>query len=591
MRQKSEMDEELIGIGKEEDYLSYDDVGDEMHDEVITSDHIDDVLDDLEELDIGILSDSEVEELESIGVEDVEDTEKHADSNDLDDYERIDNDLSSDRVSKFDNNLRLYLKEMGRVPLLNKKDEIELSKKIEEGQHIVKQTIFEAPIAISEVKKLCYKAIAQKIRFSDVVELEFSRSTDIEKESKAMKYLQNRMAHVNEVENEIAVQEKLFDKDDLSPGTRAILLEQLNANKQYLVNTVKDLDLCRDAINRIAILIKSIAERISEAENDISDAEKTSGLSADQIMQAVREVAIYQQPCLVNDEWEKLLEYNINIVRAKRIINRLEKEIGLSRDRIREVVNQIKQGENLSYEAKVKIVEANLRLVVSIAKKYTNKSSGLTFPDLIQEGNFGLMKAVDRFKYRKGYKFSTYATWWIRQAITRAIADQARTIRIPVHMIETINKLIRTSKVLVSKLGREPTHQELAEEMSLSVDKIREVLRIAQDPISLEIPVGDDEEAHLGDFIEDKDTKCPATEAVFRMLCKQVKESLNTLSKREEQVVNLRFGISDGQQRTLEEVGNVFNVTRERARQIEAKALKKLRHPTRSEKLRDFQDW
>jgi RNA polymerase primary sigma factor len=308
-------------------------------------------------------------------------------------------------------------------------------------------------------------------------------------------------------------------------------------------------------------------------------------------MQAVREVAIYQQPCPINDEWEKLLEYNISIVRAKRIINRLEKEIGLSRDRIREFVNQIKQGETLSYEAKVKIVEANLRLVVSIAKKYTNKSSGLTFLDLIQEGNTGLIKAVDRFKYRKGYKFSTYATWWIRQAITRAIADQARTIRIPVHMIETINKLIRTSKGLVSRLGREPTHQELAEEMCLSVDKIREILRIAQDPISLEIPVGDDEEAHLGDFIEDKDTKCPATEAVFRMLCKQVKESLYTLSKREEQVISLRFGISDGQQRTLEEVGNVFNVTRERVRQIEAKALKKLRHPTRSEKLRDYQDW
>jgi RNA polymerase primary sigma factor len=591
MRQKSEMDEELIGIGKEEDYLSYDNVSDELPDEVITSDHIDDVLDDLEELDIGILSDSEVEELESIGVEDVEDAEKYADSNDLEDYERIDNDPSSERVSKFDNTLRLYLKEMGRVPLLNKKDEIELSKKIEEGQHIVKQTIFEAPITISEVKKLCYKAIARKIRCSDVVELEFSRSTDIEKESKAMEYLQNRITHVNEVENEIAVQEKLFDKDDLSPGTRAILLEQLNANKQYLVNTVKDLNLCRDAINRIAILIKSIAERISEAEDDISDVEKASGLSADEIMQAVREVAIYQQPCPINDEWEKLLEYNISIVRAKRIINRLEKEIGLSRDRIREFVNQIKQGETLSYEAKVKIVEANLRLVVSIAKKYTNKSSGLTFLDLIQEGNTGLIKAVDRFKYRKGYKFSTYATWWIRQAITRAIADQARTIRIPVHMIETINKLIRTSKGLVSRLGREPTHQELAEEMCLSVDKIREVLRIAQDPISLEIPVGDDEEAHLGDFIEDKDTKCPATEAVFRMLCKQVKESLYTLSKREEQVISLRFGISDGQQRTLEEVGNVFNVTRERVRQIEAKALKKLRHPTRSEKLRDYQDW
>ena len=591
MRQKSGIDEEFLSIGKEDDYLSYDDdVSDEMPDEVIHPDEIDDVLDDLEELDIGLLDDSEVEELESIGVDDVDDVEKYGDSNDLDDYYRIDSDSSSDRASRFDNTLRLYLKEMGRVPLLSKKDEIELSKQIEEGQNIVKQEIFEAPITISEIKMLCNKAIARKIKCSDIVEIEFSRSTDTEKESKVLEYLQDRMAHISDVENEIAVQEKLLSKDDLSPGTKALLLEQLNANKQHLINTVKDLNLCRDVINRISSLIKSIAERVSEAENEISEIDKTSEMSAENIMQSVRKVILYQQPYTSNDEWDKIFEYNTKIVRAKRTINRLEKEIGLSRNVLQEVVDQIKKGESISYEAKVKIVEANLRLVVSIAKKYANKSSGLVFLDLIQEGNTGLIKAVDRFKYRKGYKFSTYATWWIRQAITRAIADQARTIRIPVHMIETINKLIRTSKGLVSKLGREPTHQELAEEMSLHVDKIREVLRIAQDPISLEIPVGDDEEAHLGDFIEDKDTKCPATETVFRMLCTQVKDSLYSLSKREEQVISLRFGISDGQQRTLEEVGNVFNVTRERVRQIEAKALKKLRHPTRSEKLRDYQD-
>jgi RNA polymerase primary sigma factor len=586
MRQKSVMDEELINIGKEENYLSYDDVGDELSDEVIPPDEIDDVLDDLEELDIGLLDDSEVEELESIGVDDVDES----DSSDLDDYDRMDGDQSSDRVSRFDNTLRLYLREMGRVPLLNKKDEIELSRKIEEGLHIVKQATFNVPITISEVKTLCYKAIARKIRCSDVVEIEFSRSTDIEKESQALEYLQNRMAHISEVETEMAVQEKLL-KDNLSPGTKALLLDQLNANKQHLINTVKDLNLCRDVLNKITSLIKSIYERISEANNEILEIEKISELSAESIMQAVRKLAIYQQPYTKDDERNNLFEYNARLVMAKRIINRLEKESGLSQDRIKEIVDQIKYGESLSYEAKVKIVEANLRLVVSIAKKYANKNTGLTFLDLIQEGNTGLIKAVDRFKYRKGYKFSTYATWWIRQAITRAIADQARTIRIPVHMIETINKLIRTSKGLVSRLGREPNHQELAEEMSLSVDKIREVLRIAQDPISLEIPVGDDEETHLGDFIEDKDTECPATEAVFRMLCKQVREALFTLSKREEQVISLRYGISDGQQRTLEEVGDVFNVTRERVRQIEAKALKKLRHPTRSEKLRDYQDW
>ncbi len=588
MRQKNKMDEELIGIDKED--LEYEDIDESLPDKVIHSD--DDMLDDLEEIDIELLDDEpEADEIESIE----EENDDESDSGDLDEVEdefnRDDFDPSSERISKFDNTLRLYLKEMGRVPLLSKQDEIELSKQIEEGQHIVKQAIFQTYIAISEAKKLCNLTIARKIRCSEVIELEFSRSTDAEKESKALQLLQYKMFSINEVENEIAVQEKILSKDDLSPGTRGIMLNQINANKQYLVNTLRDLNLCRDEINRIADILKSIAKRISVAENEIEFVEKESGFLVNEIMQTVHKSLLNQKSSSDKERWAKLLNYNTRIVRARRIIMRLEKEVGLPLPEIKEIVEQIQTGEKLSYEAKMKIVEANLRLVVSIAKKYSNKSSGLMFLDLIQEGNTGLIKAVDRFKYRKGYKFSTYATWWIRQAITRAIADQARTIRIPVHMIETINKLIRTSRELVSKLGREPTHQEIAEEMELPVDKIREVLRIAQDPISLEIPVGDDEDAHLGDFIEDKDTKCPATEAVFRMLCGQVENSLDTLSKREEQVICLRFGIGDGQQRTLEEVGGVFNVTRERVRQIEAKALKKLRHPSRSEKLRDFQDW
>jgi RNA polymerase primary sigma factor len=584
MRQKNEIEKELIGIDKEDGYLNYEDE-DTLPDEVIHSD--DNMLDDLEEIDIDLLDESEVDEVGLI--EDVTDDE--SDASEIDDYDRDDFDPSSEKVSKFDNTLRLYLKEMGRVPLLSKQDEIELSKQIEEGQRITKQALFKIPIAISEAKKVCNRAIAKKIRCCEVIELEFSRTTDSEKESKVLERLKNKMIYVNKVENNIFAYEKLLNENNLSQEKQVSLLNTINENKQHIIDTFIDLNLCRDEISRISGIAKSIANRISEAENDISLTEKCAGTSAIEIMQAIHDNISSPKTNFDKEKWEKLLEYNSKIVRARRIIMRLEKEAGLSIKEIKEAVAQIEKGEKLSYDAKMRIVEANLRLVVSIAKKYSSKSSGLMFLDLIQEGNTGLIKAVDRFKYHKGYKFSTYATWWIRQAITRAIADQARTIRIPVHMIETINKMIRTSKYLLSKLGREPSHQEIAEEMELPVDKIREVLRIAQDPISLEIPVGDDDDAHLGDFIEDKDTKCPATEAVFRMLCNQVKDSLDQLSKREEQVICLRFGIGDGQQRTLEEVGGVFNVTRERVRQIEAKALKKLRHPVRSEKLRDFQDW
>lgn len=588
MKYKNEIDQEIININKDDDYSPFDDVSDEISEEVINSNSIDDVLDNLEELDVQILENPDVEEIESIIDEE---DDKYDESQDFEDFDRVDIDSSSERFSRFDNMLRLYLKDMGKVPLLSKKDEIELSKQIENGQNIIKQAIFKVPFAISEIKRLCNMAVARKIKCYEVLEIDFSRTQNIDREIKASNYLKDIMSRVYEIESEIISLEKILAKNVLSPVTKAIILQQINANKLHLINTLRDIKLSRETINRIANAIKSIAERISEAEDEIKKIENSSNLSYSEIRQIMQRYLENPQAFQNSEEIEKLLDYNRNIVRAKRVIAKLENELGSSRETLREVVDQIEQGENLAYEAKKKIVEANLRLVVSIAKKYASKSSGLSFLDLIQEGNTGLIKAVDRFKHHKGYKFSTYATWWIRQAITRAIADQARTIRIPVHMIETINRMIRTSKSLTSKLGREPTHEEIAEEMHLPVEKIREILRIAQDPISLEIPVGSDEDAHLGDFIEDKDTRNPANEAIFQMLCNQIKESLFMLSKRESEVIALRFGIGDGQQRTLEEIGNVFKVTRERIRQIEVKALKKLRHPSRSEKLRDFQDF
>ncbi len=584
MRQNSAIDDELISVGKERGYVTYNDLDTTLPDNIVTNEQFENILDTLEELDIQILDDNEVDEMESMTSEEIEEY-KEDDAIDLEELGRSERSFTSTR---FDNSLRLYLREMGRIPLLSKKEEIQLSKQIEDGQNIVESAIFEVPITISEVKSLFSKAIERKIKCSDIIELDFVKSSDNQREFKAIEYLKNKLERINEVEADIIAYEKILKQENISPATKAVFLDKIRANQKYIINVLKDLRLSREAIYLIVNLIKSIAEKMLESKAELSKIEEESGLSSAEIMQIVKNQECHYQYSA--DELAKIQEYNERVVRAKRVISRLERELGLSLDKIEPILEKIKYGENLSYEAKMRIVEANLRLVVSIAKKYTNKTSGLMFLDLIQEGNTGLIKAVERFNYRKGYKFSTYATWWIRQAITRAIADQARTIRIPVHMIETINKLIRTSKNLVSKLGREPSPHELAEEMGMPIDKIRHVLQAIQDPISLETPIGDEEDSHLLDFIEDKDANCPATEAMFKILSNQIKEVLLTLSKREEEVISLRFGIKDGQQRTLEEVGGIFNVTRERVRQIEAKALKKLRHPTRSEKLRDFHE-
>ncbi len=506
------------------------------------------------------------------------------------DYSDLPLDLGPSKLDKVDDPVKVYMREMGSIPLLTKQQEISLSRQIEEGHRIVEEAIFETPIAIAEVRKLLNQILTGTKKASDVIAMEVSSSSANDKEEKYLQIAKKLMAYLKDVDLEMRVQERKLTYENLSLNEEKALRKKLESNRSELVETLKKLKIDREAISKITGKIKEIANRMTDLESKVTQIEKECNQSADEICQLVWDYALgkVQMPDLTRIEEFK--RYNRKIVKARRTIKRLEREIGTSREYHNCTTQRVCMGETRAQEAKMTIVESNLRLVVSIAKKYRNRTPRLTFLDLIQEGNIGLMKAVDKFEYRRGYKFSTYATWWIRQGITRSIADQARTIRIPVHMIETINKLIRTCRYLVQEKGREPVPEEIADEMNISVEKVRQVLRIAQEPISLETPVGEEEDSQLGDFIEDKNSKSPVAEATFTMLKERIEEVLRTLTEREAKVIRLRFGIGDGYPRTLEEVGTEFQVTRERIRQIEAKALRKLRHPTRSHQLRGFLD-
>src|SRR5678809_997413 len=391
-------------------------------------------------------------------------------------------------------------------------------------------------------------------------------------------------------------QEKYVEKlaaKSVSEATRKRYKKEAGDIKQQILDALQEMRLNKKQIDKIVLKLKDLVERIEQANREIIDCEHKSGLSLKEFRKTLREIrssplrqrAVAKKLGIRPDEIEEMSRV---IQNAHKKIKRVEEEAKLTETVLRSTVHEIQDGERMAERAKAELVEANLRLVVSIAKKYTNR--GLQFLDLIQEGNIGLMKAVDKFEYRRGYKFSTYATWWIRQAITRAIADQARTIRIPVHMIETINKLIRTSRALVQELGREPTPEELAEKLGMPLEKVRKVLKIAKEPLSLETPIGDEEDSHLGDFIEDKNAILPIDAAIQSNLRETTTRVLATLTPREEKVLRMRFGIGEKSDHTLEEVGQDFEVTRERIRQIEAKALRKLKHPSRSRMLRSFLD-
>jgi RNA polymerase primary sigma factor len=566
-KDRDDMMQRLLELGGDKKYLTFDDLNRELPDNVVSPEDIEDVLQKLEGSNIAIADSDErlIEQAAALATDDEDDEAIDED---------IELDLSAGALEKTNDPVRLYLREMGVVPLLTREGEVAIAKRIERGQIKTRKAIARSPIAVEEILKTGDELEADRANIRDIVT--FSEQAELTgDEDKADEYLKWTIEGIESIRRLYKVGLKEWDRlraeQKLTRGKKSKKLLRLKRKvartRLEIAQEIGRLNLTERARQRLINSIRAVHKEIRAAEREIDNFTEKLGKRR------------------LKAEEEK--EYKRRISAAKKQLPQIEARFNISPVEIKRSYQSIITGEHQTGQAKRELVEANLRLVVSIAKKYTNR--GLQFLDLIQEGNIGLMKAVDKFEWRRGYKFSTYATWWIRQAITRAIADQARTIRIPVHMIETINKLIRTSRSLVQELGREPTSEEIARKMDIPVSKVRKVLKIAQEPISLETPIGEEEDSHLGDFIEDKSILNPADAVVASNLREITDEVLATLTPREEKVIKMRFGLgSSGSEHTLEEVGQHFAVTRERIRQIEAKALRKLRHPSRSRKLKAF---
>lgn len=498
-------------------------------------------------------------------------------------------------LARVDDPVKMYLKEMGMVSLLTREGEVEIAKRIEEGEHEVIRALLETPWGCREILAIAEKIKQDRMSLAEAFDdFEFD-GADHDDPHACMANRLKLIQKIKSLEDRVKKLTLNLGQENLPEEKRSALETRLQRHRRQIAGLLKQLRIDRRYLDNIIHRLYELAQTAHDCQQTLSACLAAAGLDAEgfnkfsQKLKKKRKKGTVQVPPHCSLTLEELAGLEAQWDAAQKKLKKVVQELGVPAEQILEIRTRIQKGERLASIAKRELVEANLRLVVSIAKKYSNR--GLQFLDLIQEGNIGLMKAVDKFEYERGYKFSTYATWWIRQAITRAIADQARTIRIPVHMIETINKLIRTSRYLVQEIGREPTPEEIAEKMEFPLDKVRKVLKIAKEPISLETPIGEEEDSILGDFIEDNKAPSPLEAIENLNLVEQTHKVLSTLTPREEKVIRMRFGIGERVDHTLEEVGRNFTVTRERIRQIEAKAIRKLRHPSRSKLLRGFVEY